>query len=111
MALWVRDPAVEVFGGAPKEWLRIMPSGRQMVCRFCETCGTRLFHQVLDNPGVLSIKPGTLDDTKRLRPAGHIWVSSKQPWVELGQDCLQYPGNPDSYEALLAKWHAQTAVV
>lgn len=109
MALWVKDPAVEVMGHALKEWVRTMPSGRQMACRFCGTCGSRLFHQVLSNPAVLSIKPGTLDDTSRLRPAGHIWVSSKQPWVQLEDDCLQYPRNPESYEALLARWSAREA--
>ena len=109
MALWVRDPDVEVIGGVPKEWVRTMPSGRQMACRFCGTCGTRLFHQVLSNPGVLSIKPGTLDDTSRLRPVGHIWISSKQPWLRLEDDCLQYPGNPESYEELLALWSARSS--
>lgn len=107
MALWVREPAVELNEGEVKEWLRTMPSGRQMACRFCATCGTRLFHQVVGNEGVLSIKPGTLDSTQGLRPVGHIWVGSKQAWVTLGDDCLQYPGNPDGYEALMARWEAR----
>jgi hypothetical protein len=108
MALWVREPTVEVMGDVLKEWVRTTPSGRQMACRFCGACGTRLFHQVLSNPGVLSIKPGTLADTSRLRPVGHIWVASKQPWLRLEDDCLQYLGNPESYETLVAHWNART---
>ena len=30
--------------------------------QFCPTCGTRLFHRVLGQSEILSIKPGTLND-------------------------------------------------
>jgi hypothetical protein len=55
---------------------------------------------------LLSIKPGTLHDTTGLQPVGHIWVDSKQPWVEIGHDTLQYGGNPESFDALLDAWVA-----
>jgi hypothetical protein len=108
MALWVRKADVELLSGEVKEWVRELPSGRRMACRFCPDCGTRLFHQVLGQEDVMSIKPGTLEDTHWLRPAGHIWTASRQPWVRLEESSLQYPGNPDNFEALLAAWHAQS---
>lgn len=109
MALWMRRADVELLSGELKEWVRELPSGRRMACRFCPDCGTRLFHQVLGQEEAMSIKPGTLEDTRWLRPAGHIWTASRQPWVRLDEDSLQYPGNPDSFEALLAAWHAESA--
>ena len=105
MALWVKNAQVESTGKW-KEWVRTLPSGKRMACRFCPDCGTRLFHQVLGQTEVMSIKPGTLDDTKGLELAGHIWTGSKQAWVPLGEDTLQYPGNPESFERLIAAWHA-----
>lgn len=109
MALWVRKADVEMLSGPLKEWVRELPSGRRMACRFCPGCGTRLFHQVLGQEEVMSIKPGTLDDTRWLQPAGHIWTASRQPWVRLDEGSLRYPGNPDNFEALLAAWHAESA--
>lgn len=106
MAFWIRDPVVELISGQLKEWIRTMPSGRQMVCQFCADCGTRLFHATLGNAQLISIKPGTLRDTSLLKPVGHIWVDSKQTWFEIGAGALQYRGNPESFEDLLCAWSA-----
>jgi len=104
MALWVREPVLELFGGEPKEWIRVMPSGRQMSCQFCPDCGTRLFHQVLGQSQMLSIKPGTLRRPLDLKPVGHIWLSSKQKWLEIADGTLTYHENPETFDALMGAW-------
>lgn len=104
MALWIRDPLVQILSGQVKEWIRTMPSGRKMACQFCPDCGTRLFHTTVGQTQFLSIKPGTLHDTSDLKPVGHIWVGSKQKWFNLGEDALQYHGNPESFDALIDAW-------
>ena len=105
MALWIRHGQVALLGGQLKEWTRVMPSGRSMVCSFCPTCGTRLFHQVLGQSAYLSIKPGTLDNPGAFTPVGHIWTASKLPWVAIPPGSLQYVGNPPDFDELLAAWH------
>ena len=107
MALWIKEPLVEIASGEVKEWIRTMPSGRKMSCQFCADCGTRLFHTTVGQTQLLSIKPGTLHDTTGLQPVGHIWVGSRQSWVEIGHDTLQYGGNPESFDALLDAWVAR----
>ena len=109
MALWVQDAQVVLTGSELSEWVRPLPSGQRMACRFCPTCGTRLFHQVLGQTRFMSIKPGTLDDTSWLEPAGHIWTASRQPWVDVPPTSLHYPGNPPGFEQLMAAWHARHA--
>ncbi len=109
MALWVRNAEVQLLGGNLREWTRTMPSGRRMTCSFCPTCGTRLFHKVLGQTELMSIKPGTLNDTKRLAPVGHIWVRSKQQWLQLDGTTLQYAGNPDNFDELISAWGAAHA--
>ena len=104
MALWVRQSRVEVLSGSLTSWVRDTPGGRQMICRFCPVCGTRISLQMADREEVISIKPGTLNDTTWLRPVGHIWTQSAQPWVELGDPCLAYPGNPPGFESLVDTW-------
>ena len=104
MALWVKDARVELLSGALKHWVRLMPSGRAMECSFCPDCGTRLFHKVLGQSEIMSIKPGTLDDTTWLKPAGHIWTKSMQSWVLLDSGSLRYEANPESFSDLMAAW-------
>lgn len=104
MALWVKTSTVRVLRGRLESWTRVAPSGRKMLCQFCPTCGTRIFHQTVGQEGVLSIKPGTLNDTKWLRPVAHVWSEQAQPWVEAEADCLQFPGNPDDFGSLISAW-------
>lgn len=56
---------------------------------------------------MLSIKPGTLNSTSSLMPVGHIWISSKQKWLDISKESIQYKGNPDSFEELIAEWARQ----
>lgn len=102
MALWIRHGELTLLSGELRHWLRQLPSGRQMQCSFCPICGTRITHVVLGQSEFMSIKPGTLDDTTWLTPAGHIWTRSKQSWVTLEAGCLQYAENPPSFEDLLS---------
>ncbi len=93
--------------GEVKTYQRGSESGSVVKCEFCANCGTRLFHRRKSNPNVLNIKAGTLDNTSWLEPAGHIWTGSKQAWVKIPKDALAYKGQPDNYDALIAKWNEQ----
>ena len=88
-------------------WVRSAASGRQVRARFCLSCGTRLFHEPSRNPTIVNVKPGTLDDTTWIRPIGHLWVASAQPWFEPPQSTLTYQGQPDTFDELFrlfAEW-------
>lgn len=104
MALWVKNAEVKFSRGEVRNWIRDMPSGRSMECSFCPNCGTRLFHKVLGQSEVLSIKPGTLNDTTWLKPAGHIWTRSAQPWVLGELKGLLYDENPENFSDLVSAW-------
>jgi hypothetical protein len=43
---------------------------------------------------MVSVKPGTLDDTSWLRPAVHLWTASKQPWVVIPEGVERYQTQP-----------------
>ena len=103
MAAWLEDAELDLQRGELKEWIRHTPSGKQMACRFCADCGSRLFHQVLGSR-YLSVKPGSLDDPAQFQPVAHIWVGSKQPWVEIPAGVLQFEGNPSGMEPLMQAW-------
>ena len=81
LSLWVRRDDFEVTRGEPKLWRRRAESGRMKACAFCADCGSRIYHASEGDPEVFSVKGGSLDDTRWLRPLGHIWTRSAQPWV------------------------------
>jgi len=78
-------------------------------CRFCPDCCTRLFHNPTRNTKVTNVKPGRLDDTKWLRPVGHLWTRSAQPWFDLGEDALTYEQQPQDFDELFSRWRAPDA--
>jgi len=103
MALWVVPTNVEVVG-ILKDWVRDTPSGNKMICQFCPECGTRIFHRQTGQDDLISIKPGTLNNTKGLCPIAHIWCDSAQPWVDLDEQRLIYPANPPDIQELFDAW-------
>ncbi len=50
---------------------------------FCRTCGSPLWSRREDMPDVLRLRLGALDGDPGRRPAAHVWVSEKAPWVEI----------------------------
>jgi len=86
-------------------------SGRPKVCEFCPKCGSRIAHGRRPGAEAFNLKGGSFDDHSWLVPAGHIWTSSKQPFVAIADNELQYAHQPPDYEALSAKWRAMTPQV
>ena len=44
-----------------------------------------------NRPGLVIIRPGTLDGDPGLRPDVHIWTSAKAPWHEILDDLPRIP--------------------
>ena len=60
---------------------------------FCPACGTSVFTQ-RPSAGTTSVTAGSLDDPGVFRPASHIWISSKQPWLVIADGLPQYEEMP-----------------
>jgi hypothetical protein len=105
LSMVVRNAALELVRGRPQEYVLSLLDGRVKQARFCARCATRLF-----NPsrvaGLSVLEPGTLDDTSWLRPVGHIWTRSAQPWVAIPEDALRFEEQPRGEEmlALVRAW-------
>ena len=95
-----------VFSGERGEWSRLTDTGRTLAGALCPNCGTRLSHHSRGET-VMSIKAGTLDDRSWLRPAGHIWTRSRQPWMQFGPDELVFEMRPEK-GALRTRWLEMT---
>ena len=111
MALWLQNYEKTLLTGTTKSWARTMPSGKKLVGEFCPSCGTRLFHQVAGQSKIMSVKPGTLDDTQHLVPVAHIWTASAQSWVHIPESALRFSGNPPDFETIFAAWKVQKSEI
>jgi len=78
----VPEDAVEITGEV-KTYNDTGDSGAIVRRQFCGNCGSPVFTR-LEQPGLMFIKAGSLDDTSQLKPAFHCYTKSKQDWVPLG---------------------------
>lgn len=89
MSLNVPSAGFRLLTGELAKFTTLCDSGRTKECAFCPRCGTRIHHRGMD--ALLSLKPGTLDDTSWLEPGAHYWTRSKQPWVPVPEQARCFP--------------------
>ncbi len=81
MTMFVNEEDFRLKKGNLKTFASKSDAGRAKLGAFCPECGSRIYHKIELRKGTLSLKPGTLDDTRWLKPEMHMWTRSKQPWV------------------------------
>ncbi|MBO6506838.1 MAG: GFA family protein [Kordiimonadaceae bacterium] len=89
LSLIVASDSFELIQGTLKTFETTTDSGRTKTCAFCPECGNRICNRTESR---VSIKAGTLDDVSWLKPRAHLWVSRKQPWVDIpdGVTCYEF---------------------
>lgn len=92
-------------------WTKTAATGRRVRINFCPECRTRLFNEPQRNPKIVNVKPGTLDDTSWLKPMGHLWLDSAQPWFVPPADALRYSRQPDGFDPLFERFAAPFGTV
>lgn len=60
---------------------------------FCRHCGSSLFSQKRSS-GKINLRLGVLDEAPSQQPGFHIFVGSKAPWHQIGDDCPQFETRP-----------------
>ncbi|VAW01035.1 Gfa-like protein [hydrothermal vent metagenome] len=76
----------------------VQPSGAVSRIAGCVKCMARIYAENDQRAGVISLRVGTLDDSKNMSPAAHFWVSSKQPWIIIPDDVPALDTQPQSSE-------------
>lgn len=112
MSLIMDHSDVEFTRGADrlKTWDTRGDDDRIKRCAFCPDCGSRIYHASEGDDKPLSLKAGSLDDTRWLRPIAHIWLKSAQPWLAVDQEAaLCFTREPDDEAALASRWQQQSA--
>ncbi|MEM6909347.1 MAG: GFA family protein [Pseudomonadota bacterium] len=82
--------------GKLASWRRPTDIGSYTNCYFCPECGTRLFHEGENRPGLVTIKGGSLDDSDAAVLTAHIWTKRKLAWVELPDNLPRWETQPSN---------------
>lgn len=72
-------------------------SSEFVVKHFCSVCGSNLISTYDNEPTIIGIPLGGLDQAPNNEPEGHIFVDSKSPWVKITDDLPQYDTWPGSH--------------
>lgn len=75
-------PAAQVqLTGTPRHYVKVADSGNRRAQAFCGDCGTQLYACEPENPSVLNIRLGCVDQRAELPPQVQIWGHSAMPWL------------------------------
>lgn len=64
------------------------PGDGGYVKAFCSTCGSQLFTHHPDNPELLAVRMGALDEDPGIRPSAHQFTDYAAPWAPVPDDGL-----------------------
>ncbi len=111
LSMLVHLEALQLVRGRPDEYSIELADGRRKGSKFCSRCATRLWGRSRATELAI-LEPGTLDDTSWLSPVGHIWTRSAQPWVQIPEDAVRCPQQPDDEEmlAFVRAWKRREAI-
>ena len=85
-----------------KQFERAGHGGTRNLAHFCPDCGNRIYHENPDQPEMLRLKTGTLDDQGRVKPVMHVWTFRKPAWLPLPENGLVYETQDTPAEMLAA---------
>ena len=128
MSLRVATAAVE-WSGEAASFTRDAGKPTSAEGLFCPHCGTRILHrrstvvsELGGEPGGeaepdehesaagdVSIKAGSLDDTSRLRPVGHIWLRSAQEWFKPDPALVNHRTQPTDWGPMIEAYRRSLA--
>ena len=60
---------------------------------FCRDCGTPLAMTAVDEPHLIDVTLGSLDDATRFVPTAESWTSARLPWARLVHRMADHPEN------------------
>jgi hypothetical protein len=64
------------------------PGNGGWIKAFCSTCGSQLFTNSPENPELIAIRMGALDEDPGIRPSAHQFVTYAAPWAPVPDDGL-----------------------
>jgi hypothetical protein len=88
----VRTPVAQFsLKGKPKTYVKVAQSGNRRAQVFCPDCGTPLYATEPDDPKMVVIRLGCVEQRAQLKPVRQVWQHSAMPWL---RELDGIPANP-----------------
>lgn len=100
----IPEGALSFTAGEPSRFSWTSDAGTERYGLFCGSCGGRIANGQTPSIGIFSLRAGTLDDTSWVRPAGHIWMRSAQPWFRSDPEDVLCDGQPTDYTPFIERF-------
>lgn len=72
------------------------PSGAKSTIYGCAICKARIFAENDRREGFASLRCGTLDNSVDIVPKTHLWLQSKQKWLQLPAEAVTMDRQPQT---------------
>ena len=82
LSLPVENEDFELTKGELKTYVKIAESGNKRAQCFCENCGSHIYATSVDDPKILNIRVGTVEQRRLLAPHSEKFTSEAMPWLE-----------------------------
>ena len=92
--LIIRASTMEISGPIDSWDERETASGAPLDRQHCGQCGSPIRSVPSNNPKLVAVKLGSLDDPSNYSPLMHIWCQSKLPWVIIPDDLPSFAEEP-----------------
>ena len=87
---WFERQVVSISGNAT-QFARTADSGRSVTFRFCPVCGSTVYWETEQFPGLIAIAVGAFADPAFPAPKHSVWERRRHPWIEaLGSAAMQH---------------------
>lgn len=87
------EGAFNMLSGKTKCFRDTAESGNRLLRHFCGDCGSPIFSQRENTPGIMVLKVGTLDDSSAMQVTMNIWTHSACTWMHIDPDTVQHSRN------------------
>ncbi|MDH5670517.1 MAG: GFA family protein [Myxococcales bacterium] len=94
--------ALRIVSGEPRSWERSSETGARNRAWMCPECGNRIFHENPDDPAMIRLKAGTLDDAAALEPDALVWRRSAPAWMQAPEGVARFESQPTPEEFFAA---------
>ena len=93
-AFFKREQLVAV-EGKHKTFARRADSGTTVNHEFCPECGTTMYWERANLPGMITVAVGIFGDPKFAPPVRTVWTESKHDWLPFPANIPHFPKVPD----------------
>jgi hypothetical protein len=97
LATWASLPRAQLALLAGADALRRYESSPGVRRAFCGRCGSPLFYEGDDEPGVVYVTVGTLEGALDRAPARHVSYEERLPWMEPGDGLPRFRGKTEPF--------------